>query len=229
MSGPGTLRTIRAALEPHGLSIRGALLPAAGEVLLASGSKQAAALLLIGHLGSSHWQAFCRWRLDGDRTQDPDPLDRWSKAVIDPIAAAAGATAYYPSDAPYQPFQQWAMRAEGLHPSPLGILIHPVYGLWHGYRGALALERMPVDFEPSIPVEEFPCEDCVGRPCLSTCPADAILPGGFQYHPCRSHLATEAGQDCMGQGCLARNACPVGAAYRYCDEQLRFHMAALKR
>ena len=35
------------------------------------------------------------------------------------------------------------MRAEAVAPSPLGILIHPDYGLWHAYRGALAFaERL---------------------------------------------------------------------------------------
>ena len=29
------------------------------------------------------------------------------------------------------------MRAEGLKPSPLGVLVHPDFGLWHGYRGAI--------------------------------------------------------------------------------------------
>src|SRR4030095_137820 len=38
---------------------------------------------------------------------------------------------------------RWAMRAEAVAPSPLGILIHPDYGLWHAYRGALAFaERL---------------------------------------------------------------------------------------
>ena len=48
-----------------------------------------------------------------------------------------GGTAWFPSEKPWQPFQQWAMRAEGLKASPLGVLIHPDYGLWHGYRGAI--------------------------------------------------------------------------------------------
>ena len=44
----------------------------------------------------------------------------------------------------------------------------------------------------------------------------------------RSHLRTQEGQaGCMLSGCLARAACPVGAAYRYNGAQLRFHMAAL--
>ncbi len=228
MNGPGTVRTIRAALQPHGLSLRGALLFDGDGPRLADG-QTARALLLVGHVGSAHWQAFTRWRHRDPDAGHPDPLDRWSKAVIGPLAEANGATAFFPSDPPYQPFQQWAMRAEGLAASPLGILIHPLHGLWHGYRGAIAFAAVPADFEPTMPLGPSPCLDCAGKPCLNACPAGAILADGFQYHPCRSHLARTEGAVCLSEGCLARNACPVGADHRYEADQLRFHMAALKR
>ena len=41
---------------------------------------------------------------------------------------------------PWLPFQQWARKAEPVHVSPLGVLIHPDYGLWHSYRGALCFD-----------------------------------------------------------------------------------------
>ena len=58
-----------------------------------------------------------------------DPLDRWSRRVVDALAAALGARALYPFDGPpHWPFQRWARRAEAVHVSPLGLLIHPDYG-----------------------------------------------------------------------------------------------------
>ena len=138
---------IRAALEPHGLFLRGFVNFAEGEAApqLADG-RPAGSVVLIGNIGSSLWPAFSRWReTQPDRGGD-DPLDNWSKAVLRPVAAAVDAAVWFPSDPPWQPFQQWAMRAEGLKASPLGILIHPVYGLWHGYRGALGFaERIEED------------------------------------------------------------------------------------
>ena len=60
--------------------------------------------------------------------------------MIEALAGELGAKAFFPSGGlPYWPFQQWARRAEPVHPSPVGILIHPRYGLWHSYRGALGL------------------------------------------------------------------------------------------
>ena len=221
------LDTIRAALQPHGLFLRGTVDFAAGEgaPALADG-RPAASVVLVGNIGSSIWPAFSRWRDALPDRGGRDPLDIWSKEAIRPIAAAAGATPWFPSDPPWQPFQQWAMRAEGLKASPLGILIHPVYGLWHGYRGALGFAA-PLETAPA-PSAPHPCDHCPGKPCLTACPAGAVRRDLFDVPACRTHLRTPGGQGgCMAAGCLSRAACPVGAAYRYDADQLRFHMAAL--
>lgn len=111
--------------------------------------------------------------------------------------------------------------------SPLGILLHPQFGLWHSYRGALGFSQaLDVPAKPVAPAH--PCDHCLDKPCLSHCPAEAVRVENFNVSACRAHLATEGGQaGCMQQGCLARNACPVGQAYRYPGPQLRFHMQAL--
>ncbi|MCY1495832.1 hypothetical protein D9M68_297430 [compost metagenome] len=118
------------------------------------------------------------------------------------------------------------MRAEGLQPSPLGILIHPRYGLWHGYRGALAFDRpLPETGERAA---QHPCDRCAAKPCMSACPANALVEERFDVSLCRGHLRSEAARaGCLSAGCLSRDACPVGSDYRYRQEQLRFHMAAL--
>lgn len=221
--------SIRAALRPHGLFLRGTVNFAGGETapLLADG-RRAASVALIGNIGSSIWPHFRAWQGQAPERGGRDPLDAWSKAVIGPVANALGATAYFPSDPPWQPFQQWAMRAEGLRASPLGILIHPVYGLWHGYRGALGFGEAIDAKAVAEPPGPHPCDECRERPCLARCPAGAVGAAAFDVPACRGHLRTKAGQEgCMAAGCLAREACPVGAGYRYCADQLRFHMAAL--
>lgn len=206
--------------------MRGILNFAEGEAAVLKDGEPAKSVVLLGNIGSSIWPAFERWRDLPMNKGLRDPLDTWSKTVIAPVAQDFGATAYFPSDPPWQPFQQWAMRAEGLQVSPLGILIHPQYGLWHGYRGALGFDRALPASTPVI--QSHPCDSCFDKPCLSSCPANAVLASGFQIAPCRAHLTTPQGQaGCMSAGCLARNACPVGAKYGYVPDQLRFHMVAL--
>lgn len=229
MSGASSLiDTIRAALRPHGLFLRGSLRFDRDGPVLANG-RRASALTLVGNIGGSLWSAFDEWRNALGSNEELDPLDQWSKAVLRPLAQVIKATAFFPSDPPWQPFQQWAMRAEALRASPLGILIHPEYGLWHGYRGAFAFEDVPDGFQAGMAAGPHPCDTCIERPCLAACSAGAIREDGFHYIPCRSFLGRTEGATCLEDGCLARAACPVGVDYQYPPEQIRFHMSALKR
>lgn len=214
---------IRAALSPHGIFLRGVLhFDGDGPEM---GGSRAHTVVLLGNIGGSIWPAFSRWH--ATNPDIPDPLDTWSVEVIRPVAHVIRGTAWFPSERPWQPFQQWAMLAEGLRPSPLGILVHPDYGLWHGYRGAIGLLEPVAYTQP--PFRLHPCDRCSDKPCLTTCPAGAVNPNRFDVPACRSYLASEGEGTCMRTGCIARNACPVGAGYRYPDQQLRFHMAALSR
>lgn len=225
--GSSIVRKLRAALGVHGVFARGSVWFDEGEGPLLQGGTPARSVILLGNVGGSIWQPFSRWRQLPENVDCLDPLDDWSKAIIQPIAAALGATAYFPSDPPWQPFQRWAVQAEGLKASPLGILIHPEYGVWHGYRGALGFADAIEVGEPAV-AASHPCDRCVERPCMTACPVDAVTSGGFGVADCRSYLRMDAGQaGCMASGCLARNACPVGASYRYSPVQLAFHMAAL--
>jgi hypothetical protein len=226
--GSAIVSELRAALAPYGVFVRGIVSFGEGEGPALADGMQARSVVLLGNIGGSIWEPFSRWRQSSGNADRNDPLDDWSKAIIRPLAAAFDATAFFPSDPPWQPFQRWAMQAEGLKASPLGILIHPDYGLWHGYRGALGFTDVIKDDGLGM-VVPHPCDHCIGKPCLIACPVDAIASTGFDVAGCRSHLRTDAGKaGCMTGGCLARNACPVGSGYRYSPAQLAFHMAALQ-
>jgi hypothetical protein len=220
---------ISSQLSRHGLILRGGFAFAAGEDVPASAAG-AKAVLLVGHGGPTIWPQFEAWRAT-QPADLADPLDAWSREVIGAVAARFGARAASPSDRPWLPFQQWAMRAEGLKPSPLCILMHPRFGLWHAYRGALlfddeAAAAMVGSRAGDLHAKIHLCDGCDGKPCLKACPAGAHSSAGFAYQRCLSHVRSEAGQPCMDRGCFDRNACPYDA-YRYTPAQQAFHMRAL--
>ena len=218
------LDRIASALRNRSLALRGAFHPMAEDAVpsLRDG-RPAETVVLAGNVGAHMWRAF-----SASQRRGAHPLDAWSKELLTTLAADLAADALFPGDGPpYLPFQRWAMRAEPVHQSPLGILIHPDYGLWHGYRGALVLaERIalpPRDGRPS------PCQRCVDKPCLSSCPVDAFQERHYEVATCLRHLEDVRGEDCRALGCRARRACPVGRAHTYGPDQARFHMSAFVR
>jgi hypothetical protein len=223
---------IRQALAQRGLHLRGGWLPdpEADQLPLLPGGGSAGVVWMVGVVGSGHWSDFSASPFFTDGL--PDPLDRWSQAIGDELAARWGGVALYPfTGPPYWPFQQWATRAEPLQNSPLMLRIHPSYGLWHAYRFALALPGSPLvnlvatAAPPSSGLGSL-CLQCDGQPCLQACPVSAFDGTSYRVDDCLGWLQQLGGEPCMQQGCLARRACPVGAAYRYPSDVAAFHMTA---
>ncbi len=222
---------VSAELGATGLIVRGGFYPKPSDAVpgLPEG-KTAATVLLIGNAGPDMWPAFRAGSTFADGA--PDPLNRWSRTHVEAVAKELGGHAVYPFEGPpYHPFQRWAARAEPVFPSPTGPLIHPVHGLWHAYRAALLFSGvLPLPARsPALPEAESPCLSCADRPCLATCPVGAFTPGGYDVAACVNHVSSAAGADCLGQGCRARRACPVGQDSIYQPEQAEFHMTAFVR
>ena len=216
------------------LAVRGAFHPEPGELGVNPSAPAAGTVVLLGFTGGEQWSAF----QESEEMRDglPHPLDRWSRRVIGRLASELGASDFYPSGSPSSPlpFQRLARRGEPVYPSPIGLLIHATYGLWHAYRGGLVL-REKIPLPPASPAsmrrgsslrQGSPCERCQDRPCRSACPVHAFKDGSLDVDACVSHVRSAAGTDCRENGCLARRACPVGAQFRYAPHQARFHMSA---
>jgi ferredoxin len=215
------LDEVAEAAKAVGLAFRGGLRLADDERVGAL--TEARTLLLFGFVGAAQWPAFAASReaQDGKR----HPLDRWSRRVLTALGGQFAARALFPFEGPpYWPFQAWARRAEAVFPSPLGMLIHPLYGLSHSYRGALAFAS---EIElPAMAMLVSPCENCVAKPCLTACPVEAFSATSYDVAACAGWLRKREDVAGLDGGCLARRACPVGAAYAQAPEQARFHMAA---
>jgi hypothetical protein len=232
-----------ALLADSGLEPRGWFAIEAGDIPAGvTPVKPGMAALLVGNAGPAMWTVFeDSIEHDGDIG---DPMDRWTERIVHSALGQIEeiAVPLFPFGVDVWPFQRFAARAMGLRPSPLGILIHPQFGLWHALRAAIVFPE--VQIQPQlVPKPIHPCEACNEKPCLSACPASAFSGSGFNVRACRSYLDSSsssdsdsgnsprhvrAGADCMTNGCAARNACPVGAEYRYAPEQVRFHMMAFR-
>ncbi|PTV95718.1 hypothetical protein C8J27_10345 [Rhodobacter aestuarii] len=149
-----------------------------------------------------------------------DPLDRWSRRVIEAMATAHGGRAILPSDGPpYAPFFQWALGSGQAFASPVQMLVHARMGLWTSFRGALALpERLP---QPAPAAN--PCPKC-DAPCATACPVNAFGAGGYDTAACHNFLNTSGGEICLSGGCLARRACPLSESYGRLASQSAWHM-----
>ena len=128
---------LQTAIRNAGLAVRGGFHPRDGDgVPTCNDRRPAATVVLVGNVGTALWPAFAASPEFGDGMAHP--LDRWTRRVTSLLAGHVGATGVYPFDGPpHFPFQRWAQRADDVHPSPLGLLVHPEHGLWHAYRAAL--------------------------------------------------------------------------------------------
>ena len=184
--------------------------------------KPVKSLLIVGNAGSAIWPKFSRgWQ----EFQSSDPLDYWTESVLQEIATRYELGVIFPFEGPpYYPFQRWALKSNTFSQSPLGVLIHKVYGPWLAFRGAFLSSEL-IQFSQDSGDNEL-CKSCVDKPCLSVCPVNAISTDhGYDADACRSHLRSDSEAECH-TGCKARCACPYGIEYRYESNHARFHMSA---
>jgi len=224
MTSRDTIEALERLLLPHGLITRGGFNPPSGR-LDGFPDGSVGSVILIGNAGSTMWPSFRAHPIFEDGLSDP--LNRWIEHVVGSIAATLDAHAVYAHQGPpYLPFLTWASRCDAVSPSPLGLFVHPDYGLWHAYRAAL-LFAAPIAL-PAPDRRPFPCDACRDRPCTSACP----IPGNdlIQNHVqgCAGSGRPE-GQDCRLEGCRSRRACPVGERFKYVPDHMRFHTEAFLR
>ena len=204
---------IQNAAQGRHLCIRGGLYPKDLEGI--------DTLILLGPDEPAFWPAFTQSPEYLDCL--PDPMDRWSARVIDDLATQLGATALFPfGGPPWHPFFRWATDSGRTWSSPINLLVHEQAGLFASFRGALGFAHR-IALPP--PPDSAPCTDCAA-PCLTACPVKALTTEGYDVPACKAYLRTEAGRDCMENGCAARRACPISQTYGRLAEQSAFHMRA---
>jgi epoxyqueuosine reductase len=182
------------------------------------GTSRYTRLVMLGQAGSTLWDTMEHAGYEAD-----DRFDEFSKRCVSGWIADAHPGAehevIYPGDALVPLGRMAELVGWGL-PSPLGLTVHAEYGPWIAHRivfltdidlALTAIDRLP-----------HPCDTCVDKPCITSCPAGAVNANDpFDIGACASERVSEP-TSCATQ-CLARNACPIGTQHRYGESQMRHH------
>lgn len=189
-------------------------------------------LLFVANGGSILWEQFSKWRAQ----QTPDlqhPLDTYTKTTIEDLKALLArknlnVETIFPfyQEKVWFNFQNLAEVLNITRPSPLGLHLHPTYGPWVSFRGLFLIDQPWEEGIVANTVEQFnPCPAC-DKPCISTCPAQALAVKGADITKCYTYRLSPA-SPCVDR-CLAREACPVGKAHQFPREAIAFHYRLTK-
>lgn len=175
-------------------------------------------VILIGHGGRELWQS-----LDPIHWRHTDPIDSFSHAAAQhfsqQVLRGYRYQIIYPGTRPVA-LQQLGSTAGWHCDSPLGLGIHPHWGLWFAYR-AVILTDAPLP-EIGQPDPATACEQCPDQPCISHCPAQALKPDGqIDMSRCGDYRLEE--DSSCSDRCLSRLSCPVAGEHRYTLEQINYH------
>jgi methylmalonic aciduria homocystinuria type C protein len=214
-----TARTLAAALASCGLDLTAALRVAwyndavGWRARLRDYGRPDSLAVLVGNT-RAFWTPFVdALREDATLLADPHPIEAYSMRCI---SAAAEATAV-----PCQIFwahqvgvrvvaiQKLAQIAGLAWLAPSNLCVHPQYGPWIALRAVVVFDlEGPPGPPPSI---ADPCGAC-GHACGPAFRHALHGDAAEQSEPWRSWLAI-------------RDACPLGRAHRYADDQIRYHYA----
>jgi len=195
---------------------------------------EASTVFLVGNGGSafwSHYKAFLRENPEFERGR-ADPFDDYTALVLsegEKLLRGAGfnTRSIYPfvREKVWFSFQHMAVLAGLGQIGKHGVLIHPEYGPWISFRGALLtdipfslLTGSGAPFGPSN--RDFdPCTGCPA-PCMTACPGSAVTTTGFHLSRC---VETKLVHAACRWTCLARFHCVYGVQHRFHEAELKLH------
>ena len=160
------------------------------------------------------WEPFrTAYREDTALQACADPIDNYvEERVYDALTPLGVGSSVWCAHFPRRLAIQRLADVTGLAPlSAVNLNVHPIYGPWFALRAAVTLDLAGPSGEAPKTVPS--CPDCA-RTCM---PA---------FERAR---AAQVGKDDIAETwplwLAVRDACPVGRAYRYSDEQIRYHYA----
>lgn len=185
-------------------------------------------LILIGHGGTSLWQALQEKNREQqqeramDRNSEEHPIDDFSIATVQHFLQTEWAGCAYEIVYPGSRtigLQSLGKQAGWHHQTPFMVGINAYFGSWFAYRVVvLANTQLPLTNKVET---ASPCHSCSDQVCIAACPAQALNDGQFNLDKCLTYRQ-QASSRCE-KTCIARVACPVGDTHRYTDAQMNYH------
>ncbi|WP_428263734.1 hypothetical protein [Haliangium sp.] len=170
------------------------------------------------------WPALARALADDEAlAADPNPVDAYCRRALQTAAVALGAHAWTARFSYDPPPRRVAMQrlahVSGLaYLAPSQLSVHPRYGPWIALRALVVVDREgPPGPAPTLAP---PC-DCSGgcEPLLREALERSRVP-----QPSSDDIAVD-----WRTWLAVRDACPVGRAFRYDDDQIRYHYTKDRR
>ena len=123
-----TLRTIQRMLNKKSLDIVGSFNPERSDNVCS----KVRTILLVGPKEPFFWDVFKKSREYKDNKENS--LDRWSKKTIEEIAIKLSARSFFPFEAPFQPFVDWAKKCSTMGSSFVHLSVQREKGLFISFR-----------------------------------------------------------------------------------------------
>jgi epoxyqueuosine reductase len=231
-------RNIRSAVEPSTLPFDGTELSLAGLNLQAvinikdcpSNIRQQLSavtsnlshynqLILIGHAGQSLWD-----KVKASNFVSIDPIDVYSKHHTTEFFRQYFSEQDYEIVFPTKNQTSIGLQALGKivgwhNESPFRVGINQKWGSWFAYRAVVLIKA---NYLTSAPMsDESPCNNCVEKPCIAACPANALVENSLDIVLCTGYRMQSDSQ-CKDR-CIARMTCPIAKEHQYKLEQIGYH------
>lgn len=179
--------------------------------------------IVIGHGGQALWRAV---EPRVANKNDTDPIDNFVIETLQGFFAAHMPNLryqiVYPGPAPgsgFVPLQRLGDYAGWHHDSPFKVGINETWGSWFAYRAVVLADSNLAFSEPLR--GESPCQACDDKPCITVCPAQAMIEQTLDLQRCIDYRRQD--QSLCADRCIARLACPVAPEHRYSIEQVKYH------
>ncbi|MDH3325102.1 MAG: hypothetical protein OEM38_00120 [Gammaproteobacteria bacterium] len=174
-------------------------------------------LILIAHGGRDMWRCL---QASGMKTENP--VDDFSVSTVNSFFTQNFPNSKYelryPDDRPIG-LQRLGDLAGWHHASPMKVGINSQWGSWYAYRAVVLADT---HFTETKKMKSgSPCDTCLSKDCVKSCPAGALANSEFSLNTCVEYRK-RIDSVCRNQ-CVARIRCPVAVEHRYTEEQIHYH------